>query len=363
MPQAKIATLYEAASQIRPARVRGPGWLALEKRLENGLRNYWYAIVPSDDLGAAPIGIRRMGEDLVVWRDGAGKARVFRDYCAHRGARLSLGKVVDGTLRCVYHGWTYEGSGQCVAIPSEGGPCPLAKDVLARAYATEEHGGLVFAYISEDGRQPDVPCPNPYELEDPAWNGFIVRHNWDNVPWFRMLENLTDPIHGPFLHSGTFTLSRTKTEKDVIQIEPREDSIFISREGQKLVNFDYTEYHFPNWFRLDIPYPWSAGPGGPMRILVFVTPIDAGRTQSYMVRKRQIAGWRWWVWWSLWQLRLRRAMWGVMDGDEMVLLSQRGTDCIEDEYLAQSDLGIIRMRQMFAAELDRRDGARAHAAE
>lgn len=328
-------------------------WGDIEDQLLDGLRNQWYVVMRTDELAAdRPVPVRRMGEDLVAWRDGEGKVRVMADRCAHRGARLSVGKLRDGELMCWYHGWRYDGAGQCTSIPSEGGPCDLAKSTRIRSYPTEEHGGLVFAYFSSDGREPHEPCPNPFELESREWSGFIIRHHWKGVSWFRAMENLIDPLHGPFLHAGTYTLGRTKGHQDTIEIRKNPDgSYHVGRKSQALVNFDYTEYHFPNWFRLDIPYPWSAGPGGPMRILVFVCPFDRESTQVYMVRKRKITGWKFAIWWLLWHLRLERKMWDVINQDEAILASQRASEALDSELLTQGDSGILLMRKLFREAL------------
>jgi phenylpropionate dioxygenase-like ring-hydroxylating dioxygenase large terminal subunit len=342
--------LVDSGARPRTAarRDRRP-WGEIEKEVAAGLRNHWYVVMPSDELPAdKPVALRRMGEDIAVWRDAEGKVRVFADRCPHRGARLSMGRQLEGGLRCWYHGWLFDASGQCREIPSEGSECTLTGEVKVKAYPAEEHGGLVFVYFSSDGREPHEPCPNPYELESPEWNGFIVRHHWKDVPWFRAMDNLIDPLHAPFLHAGTYTLYQTKAYKDEIEVRKNDDgSYHVGRKGQALVNFDFTEYHFPNWFRLDIPYPWSAGPGGPMRILVMVCPIDENSSQVYMVRKRKITGWKWWLWKALWHVRLERKMWQVIDQDELILLSQRGRESLDSEYLVQGDTGLVTLRNLF----------------
>lgn len=350
--------MSQAENRAAPAdnveEIRLGRWRTVEEALKGGLPNHWYALMPTSELeGTKPHALRRMDKDLAVWRDGSGTLHLFDDACAHRGAQLSLGTVVGDTLCCCYHGWAYDGTGQCVSIPSEGGACDLAREAKVRSYPVEEHGEVIFGYIGDEGRTPDKPCPNPVELESPEWSGFIIQHNWPDVNWFRMLENLVDPIHAPFLHAGTYTMGHGALQ-DVIAVEDRPDGLFVLRQGQKLVSFDYSTYHFPNWCEVDVPYPWSAGPGGVMRVLVFVTPIDGQSTQVYMVRKRKITGWKWWIWWTLWHVRLKRKMYDVIDGDVAVLTSQRGQQALDHEYLAQSDLGIVRMRRMFVEAFDKR---------
>src|SRR4051794_12132526 len=73
--------------------------------LESGLRNFWYPLLESSALGtAAPVGVRLLGEDLVLWRDRDGHPHALADHCPHRWARLSLGRVLGGDLQCAYHG-------------------------------------------------------------------------------------------------------------------------------------------------------------------------------------------------------------------------------------------------------------------
>jgi phenylpropionate dioxygenase-like ring-hydroxylating dioxygenase large terminal subunit len=352
---AELQPLPVAPTQGTPqkGRTQRMSWGEIEAELASGLPGYWYAIVPADEVPAdRPLSVKRMGLDLAVWRDSEGGYHVVIDQCAHRGAKLTLGRVSENGLRCWYHGWLYDSEGRCIQIPSEGSACPFLHEIKLKSFPTEVHGGLIFTYFPHAGEPPREPCPNPYELESAEWSGFIVRHYWKDVCWFRALENLSDPLHAPYLHAGTYTLSRNKKDQDTIQVSRNEDgSYYIGRRGQSLVNFDYTEYHFPNWFRLDIPYPWSAGPGGPMRILVFVSPIDATSSQVYMVRKRKITGWKWWLWKALWHIRLERKMWQVINQDEAILLSQDNGHALNSEYLVQSDTGLVKLRNLFREAL------------
>jgi phenylpropionate dioxygenase-like ring-hydroxylating dioxygenase large terminal subunit len=356
MPQGQPAEAIQAETKpqiaVSPIRER-EAWSQIEEHFATGLPGHWYAITTSAEvLQGRTLSITRMGEELAVWRDRHGAVHVMVDRCPHRGAKLTHGHVEDDGLRCVYHGWLYNGAGECIDIPSEGSACSFLKDVRVKGYPVEEHGGLVFCFFSVDGGAPTMPCPVPYELESPEWNGFIVRHHWKGVRWFRALENLLDPFHAPFLHAGTYTLSKTKSFQDTIVVDKNKDgSLAIHRKGQNLVNFDSTEYHFPNWTRLDIPYPWTAGPGGPMRIVVTVCPIDGESCQVYMVRKRKVTGWRWWLWKALWHIRLERKMWAVIDQDEYILVSQANGEALKSEYLVQSDMGIVRMRNLFREAL------------
>ena len=112
-----------------------------------------------------------------------------------------------GVLACAYHGLQFDATGQCVAVPTEGGDCPLARRLRVRSYPTEERAGLIFGYIGDVERFPPPPLRLAAELEDPAWSGFICEATWQ-ASWLRILDNLTDPMHGPYLHGHSYTLSR-----------------------------------------------------------------------------------------------------------------------------------------------------------
>ena len=327
---------------------------AMEIEMKNGLRNFWYAIISSKELPTdAPLAVKRLGEAMVLWRDNKGEAHLFTDQCQHRGARLSLGKLRGDKLECWYHGWQYDGTGQVVSVPTEGGACPLASRNRVKSYPVIERGGMIFAYLSSDGRAPDQLCPFPKELEHTEWNGFNVPHLWRDVNWIRATENLVDLLHAPFLHAGTYTLGRPeqlKVIQDTLRVRETDYGFIVERSTSEKSNFNYGDFHSPNWVVVDVPYPWSAGPGGPMRAIVFVTPIDGDNTLIYMVRRRRITGWKWWVWWTLWQIRLRNISQGVQDQDEVLLRSQQGPVARANEHLAQSDVAVVRMRRMLAAE-------------
>ena len=114
-----------------------------EEDLKLGLRNMWYPICRSEAVKSEPAGLRRLGEDIVAWRDSVGKIFVHDDRCLHRGAKLSLGKVVNNTLRCGYHGWCYDSSGQCVTIPtSKAAESRLAPRLRLPVFECQERAGL-----------------------------------------------------------------------------------------------------------------------------------------------------------------------------------------------------------------------------
>lgn len=318
-----------------------------------GVRNQWYMLCAAEDLRDEPRAMRVLGEDLVLWRDGNRTPRLMADHCPHRGARLSLGDVVNGELQCWYHFWRYDGQGQCTSVPSQGGRCKLQeRTAVATTYPAVQAAGFIWAWIGDD--QPAV-LELPFEFEEPSYSVFPETVTW-SVNWRLILENLADVMHAPFLHSKSLTLSRGLSE-DRVGVSETDDGFRVERKGQRGVNFDWIEMGTGSllWARLDIPYPnvWVAGPGPPLRILSFVTPIDESRTLVHFPRFRQVEGWRRVLWRTLYHLRLRGTHMHVLNQDKAILESlgtlERAT---RDEHLAQSDLPVLHLRRALQPAFD-----------
>ncbi|HZU05086.1 MAG TPA: Rieske 2Fe-2S domain-containing protein, partial [Chloroflexota bacterium] len=121
----------------------GPGTLA-----GRYLRLFWHPIYRAEDLppGRA-VPIRIMSEDFTLYRGESGAPHVLAFRCAHRGTQLSTGWVEGDCIRCLYHGWKYDASGQCVEMPAEDPSFP--PKVRIRSYPTQEYLGLIFAYLGD----------------------------------------------------------------------------------------------------------------------------------------------------------------------------------------------------------------------
>ena len=121
----------------------------------------WHPVLAAQALGTAPLAVRVLSNDLVLWRDGTGAVRAFEDRCPHRGTRLSLGRVQEGRLECPYHGWQFEGSGRCVHIPAEPAFRPAAAQSACSRAVREAHA---MWWVRLDDA-PDA-APGPPDLPD-----------------------------------------------------------------------------------------------------------------------------------------------------------------------------------------------------
>lgn len=167
---------------------------------QGALKNCWYPVIDSSDLGDSPVAVRLLGEDLVVWRSSNGSVVVAPDRCPHREAPLSIGSLDNGILTCVYHGWGFADEGKCVAIPSSGPDATIPPAAHLPCRFAEERYGLVWVCPGT----PEVPIPEIIHDDDPAFRRINTGVEAWSVSTPRMVDNFLDVSHFPYVHTGTF---------------------------------------------------------------------------------------------------------------------------------------------------------------
>ena len=162
------------------------------------MRRYWQPAALSEELSdERPVKpVRLLGEDLVLFRDDAGRLGLVGRQCPHRGADLCYGRLEDGGLRCPFHGWLFDVEGACLEQPAEPLDSTFHTKVRLKAYPCAEKNGVVFAYLGPDESPafPDFDCfvaPDEYTF---AFKGYI------DANWLQALEVGIDPAHASFLH-------------------------------------------------------------------------------------------------------------------------------------------------------------------
>jgi phenylpropionate dioxygenase-like ring-hydroxylating dioxygenase large terminal subunit len=182
----------------------------------------WHPVLRAADLEPGkPASARLLGEDLVIWSD-AGRFHAWRDLCVHRGAKLSLGKVVGGCLQCPYHGWTYDVTGSCVKIPAhpEQKPPSRAKTTV---YACQEAYGWVWVCLSETPNElPVFP-----EWNEPGLRRFTMGPYPMDASGPRIIENFLDLAHLPVVHEGILGME-SRAEIGRYLVETRPDGVFAT---------------------------------------------------------------------------------------------------------------------------------------
>src|SRR4051812_2457457 len=131
------------------------------------LRRYWQPAALAEELpaGGAPLPVRLLGEDLVLFRDESGQPGLLGIHCAHRGADLSYGRLEDGGPRCISHGWLYARPGRCMEQPGEPAGSTFHERIRQTAYPCVEIGGLIMTYMGP-GEPPLIPNYEFFQASD-----------------------------------------------------------------------------------------------------------------------------------------------------------------------------------------------------
>jgi len=164
------------------------------------MRRYWMPTLLSSELPHAdsdPLRVRLLGEDLIAFRDTNGKIGMIQNNCPHRGASLFFGRNEEAGLRCVYHGWKFDLSGQCIDMPNEPAESDFKTKVKAIAYPTEEKAGIVWTYMGPPDKQPPLP---DYEWMRAPEGWMHVSKTFENCNWLQSMEGGLDTSHSSFLH-------------------------------------------------------------------------------------------------------------------------------------------------------------------
>lgn len=249
------------------------------------LRRFWYPIVPSDRLAGTPFAFTLLGINIVLFRDGSGRATALIDRCCHRTARLSQGWLEGGNIVCPYHGWTYAADGKCVRIPQRPDGDP-GKNIAVEAFHCTERYGVVWVALEE----PLAPIPDWPEETDPGYR----RIDQFYEPWrcagLRLMENSFDNAHIHFVHRSTFgDINNPDPSEPTIEQLPygfvaRSDVPVFNNEQQKknlrdesafTVRHMTAHWYMPFLRRLHIRYP----SGLDHIIITAATPIDDEQSQ------------------------------------------------------------------------------------
>ncbi len=162
------------------------------------MRRYWQPAALSDEVvpGGTPLPVKLFGEDLVLFRDDEGRPGLLGLHCSHRGADLSYGRVEDGGLRCIYHGWLYDIHGGCLDQPGEPGGGEHRGSIRHPAYPCVEAAGVVFAYLGPG----DPPLFPNYEFLNASEKYTTIGKYFHNCNYLQANEGNIDLSHLTFLH-------------------------------------------------------------------------------------------------------------------------------------------------------------------
>jgi phenylpropionate dioxygenase-like ring-hydroxylating dioxygenase large terminal subunit len=286
--------------------------LEREASLEDcgALRRFWYVGCTSATLTTTkPVSATILGVPLAIFRDERGSARAVTDRCLHRAAALSAGVVVDGKLCCPYHGWTYDGGGACVHIPSLGpsqrgtrlsdadhgrsGLRLAPSDVgCLETWPTLEQDGLVYVYLGGD---PNTALRPPFRVpyaDDPAWCVYFMVTDFENGVT-NLVENFMDVPHTVFVHQGWF---RNPSQKRVpATVERTDGSVLVTyqQESDRISGLGFVlnpqglpmthtdKFYIPNITRVDYLFGEVTAPKSGFIINSQCTPAGPMSSRVY----------------------------------------------------------------------------------
>ena len=315
----------------------------IQAYLNKGIRNAWYPVLPSWRVKDSPVGITRLSENIVLWRDNEGQVHAIEDRCPHRGARLSLGWNLGDRVACWYHGIEVDGSGTVQNVPAVNA-CPLEGQACLRAYAVKEVRSVVFLWFGDELHQQPDELDLPEQLASDEWGTMLCTSYWD-CNYRYAVDNVMDPMHGAYLHAVSHSMAEGDKQAEM-RIRKTDTGIMFEKVGQRDVNFDWVEWGETGtfWMRLAIPYQKKYGPGGQFYIIAMTVPVDETHCLFFAWRCRHAQGWQRDVWKFMYKNRLEGLHWAVLEQDRIVLENLPDT-AREQEFLYQHDTGMARIRR------------------
>jgi phenylpropionate dioxygenase-like ring-hydroxylating dioxygenase large terminal subunit len=248
----------------------------------------WHPVADPLAVTDQPLAVQLMGWPLVLWRNSEGQVQGLHDQCPHRGAKLSMGRVCEGQLQCPYHGWRFNGQGQCTRVPAmpdfQPGPAQQARSVMVReAYGLlwvcltdTDHGLPVFLAETQTGLR--KLNAGPYEVATSA-------------P--RIVENFLDMAHFSFVHEGWLG--------DAAHAQIPDYQVHTTAQGFKLINAQAWQPQSSALasqgamvaYTYEVVHPYSAvltkvpsadsgvKPGYEESIALFIQPLEATRSRVW----------------------------------------------------------------------------------
>ena len=165
-------------------------------------RCYWLPVLLAEELpenDCPPVRVKIMSERLLAFRDTQGRLGLIDEFCAHRGVSLWFGRNEENGLRCPYHGWKYDVTGQCVDVPSEPEESGYCRKIKLKSYPMIERGGVLWAYMGPPDKEPPPP---EYEFAAVPPAQRYVSKRLQESNWLQAMEGGIDSSHVSFLHRG-----------------------------------------------------------------------------------------------------------------------------------------------------------------
>ena len=236
--------------------------------------NRWYAIFSSVELppGRTWAG-KRLGLELVAWRDGQGGVSLAVDRCPHRQVKLSPGRVVDGQIECPFHGFRFNGGGACTAVPAHPDR-PISGALSLRTLPARDAHGFIWAWTG-----PSLPPEGPVPFFDFAGWRYTGSEFREPVAchYTRAVENQLDMAHLPFVHRSTIGRGMKQAMEVVTTVTG--DAIHYESSADANGSIDFLG---PNVWRLNLGFSYG---------FLVMAPVDEGHMVYYSRAYQRTVKW------------------------------------------------------------------------
>ncbi|CAA7408136.1 unnamed protein product [Spirodela intermedia] len=248
-------------------------------------REEWYPLyltaeVPID----SPLGLTVFHKQLVLYRDGGGVFRCYEDRCPHRLAKLSEGQLIEGRLECLYHGWQFEGDGQCVKIPQLPAGAKIPHSACTRSYEVRDSQGVIWVWMSET---------NPPDAGKLPWFEHYARPGFQDVSAIHelpydhsiLLENFMDPAHVPISHDRSdFYSKREDAQPLIFEVTERSARGFAGnwRKSKPTAATNYLRFDAPCVLQNNHQYAGKDGREHHVSALFLCRPTGQGKSMVIM---------------------------------------------------------------------------------
>jgi phenylpropionate dioxygenase-like ring-hydroxylating dioxygenase large terminal subunit len=321
------------------------------------IANQWYVVLESHEVKRGkPVGMLRMGEKLVFWRDSQGKLSCLRDLCAHRGAALSAGAVLDDCIQCPFHGIRYDATGRGRLIPANGKDAPVPERFRVHAYPTHEAHGLIWIWWGET--PPADLAPPPFFADIDASFIYASVHDPWATHYSRAIENQLDVVHLPFVHYNTIGRGNRTLVNGPVTEWINDDLLFLYVYNQVDVGQkprraeEIAGPHGPFHIEFQFPNLWQNYLSEQARIVVAFVPVDDEHTMMYLRFYQKFL--RWPLLRHVFTRLATPSNLYILHQDRRVVTTQRPqrSDLRLDEKLIQGDRPIVEYRRRRQALLN-----------
>ena len=316
-------------------------------------KNIWYPVAEGIEIRKKPRAARRLGMDLVFWRNAAGEVVAQEDRCPHLGASLSLGSIEGDCITCPFHGLRFDAQGRCTRVPSMGASASIPEALHARTFPTREAQGFVWLWWGDESPSANVPF---FDEIASGWTWYTTQVEWP-VNYTRAIENQLDVAHLAFVHRTTIGAGgRSRVDGPYVQtnhdgikvwVTNRRDDGAPTRTAEELAaaaagREPSLHLLFPGTWKLNI------SPG--FKNFIAFVPIDEQRMlyylRSYLPSRWGVLGW----------LFHRLTRWSnrlVLGQDRRVVVTQTPANSMDarSDHLVGADRAIIEYRKWLAAHL------------